>query len=100
MRYAPISNKLFIENRKRFRANLKSKSIAVFNSNDTQPTNADGTMPFKQNKDLFYLSGIDQEETILLIFPDSPDKEHNEVLFVRETNEHIAIWEGEKLIKA
>ena len=100
MRYAPISNKLFIENRKRFRANLKSKSIAVFNSNDTQPTNADGTMPFKQNKDLFYLSGIDQEETILLIFPDSPDKEHNEVLFVRETNEHIAIWEGEKLTKA
>jgi Xaa-Pro aminopeptidase len=99
MRYAPINNKLFIENRKRFKAKLKPNSIAVFNANDIQPTNADGTMPFKQNKDLFYLSGIDQEETILLIFPDAPDKEHTEVLFVRETNEHIAVWEGEKLTK-
>jgi Xaa-Pro aminopeptidase len=99
MRYAPINNKLFIENRKRFAKQLKRNSIAVFNANDIQPTNADGTMPFKQNKDVFYLSGIDQEETILLIFPDAPDKEHTEVLFVRETNEHIAIWEGEKLSK-
>jgi Xaa-Pro aminopeptidase len=99
MRYAPIDNKLFTENRKRFTKQLKKNSIAVFNANDIQPTNADGTMPFKQNKDLFYLSGIDQEETILLIFPDAPDKEHTEVLFVRETNEHIAIWEGEKLTK-
>jgi Xaa-Pro aminopeptidase len=99
MRYAPIDNKLFTENRKRFTKQLKKNSIAVFNANDIQPTNADGTMPFKQNKDLFYLSGIDQEETILLIFPDAPDKEHMEVLFVRETNEHIAIWEGEKLTK-
>lgn len=99
MRYAPIDNKLFIENRKRFKAKIKPGSIAVFNANDIMPTNADGTMPFKQNKDLFYLSGIDQEETILLIFPDAPDKEHTEVLFVRETNEHLAIWEGEKLTK-
>ncbi len=99
MRYASIDNKLFIENRKRFAKQLKKNSIAVFNANDIQPTNADGTMPFRQNKDLFYLSGIDQEETILLIFPDAPDNEHTEVLFVRETNEHIAIWEGEKLSK-
>lgn len=100
MRYAPINSQLFIDNRKRFVKQLKKNSIAVFNANDIQPTNADGTMPFRQNKDLFYLSGIDQEETILLIFPDAPDKEHTEVLFVRETNEHIAIWEGEKLTKA
>jgi Xaa-Pro aminopeptidase len=99
MRYAPIDNKLFIENRKRFAKEMKPNSIAVFNANDIMPTNADGTMPFKQNKDLFYLSGIDQEETILLIFPDAPDKEHTEVLFVRETNDHLAVWEGEKLSK-
>ncbi|HET6992335.1 MAG TPA: aminopeptidase P N-terminal domain-containing protein [Bacteroidia bacterium] len=99
MRYAAINNKLFTENRKNFRAKLKSKSIAIFNSNDIQPTNADGTMPFRQNNDLFYLSGIDQEETILVLFPDCPDKEHTEILFVRETNEHIAVWEGEKLSK-
>ncbi len=99
MRYSPIDNKLFIENRKRFAKEMKPNSIAVFNSNDIMPTNADGTMPFKQNKDLFYLSGIDQEESILLIFPDAPDKEHTEVLFVRETNETLAIWEGEKLSK-
>ena len=99
MRYSPIDNKLFIENRKRFVKELKSNSIAIFNSNDILPTNADGTMPFKQNKDLFYLSGIDQEETILLIFPDAPDKVHTEVLFIRETNETLAIWEGEKLSK-
>ena len=99
MRYAPINNKLFTDNRKNFRTKLKPKSIAVFNSNDIQPTNADGTMSFRQNSDLFYLAGIDQEETILVLFPDCPDKEHTEVLFIRETNEQIAIWEGEKLSK-
>jgi Xaa-Pro aminopeptidase len=100
MRYAPIPHQLFIDNRKRFAAKLQPKSIAVFNANDIQPTNADGTMKFRQNNDLFYLSGIDQEETILLVFPDCPDPEHREVLFVRETNDHIAVWEGEKLTKA
>lgn len=99
MRYAPISNKLFTDNRKNFKAKLKSKSIAIFNSNDIQPTNADGSMPFRQNSDLFYLAGIDQEETILILFPDCPDKEHTEVLFIRETNELLATWEGEKLSK-
>jgi Xaa-Pro aminopeptidase len=98
MRYAPIDNKLFTENRKCFTAKLLPNSIAVFNANDIQPTNADGTMKFRQNNDLFYLSGVDQEETILLIFPDAPD-DHKEVLFVRETNDHIAVWEGEKLTK-
>ena len=74
--------------------------MAVFNSNDTMPTNADGTMPFKQNSDLLYLSGIDQEETILLIMPDYPVAEQREILFLKETSELIAIWEGHKLTKA
>lgn len=78
---------------------MKPKSLAIFLSNDVLPTNADGSMPFRQNNDLFYLSGIDQEETILLLFPDAPDNNHKEILFVRETNEHIAVWEGEKLNK-
>lgn len=75
------------------------KSIAVFNSNDIYPIGADSTMPFQQQRDLFYLSGADQEETILLLFPDAMEKKHREVLFVRETNAHIAVWEGEKLTK-
>lgn len=99
VRYAPIDPALFTGNRGRFASRLKPGSIAVFNANDVLPTNADGTMAFRQNNDLFYLSGIDQEETILLIFPDAPDGVHKEVLFLRETNDHIAVWEGEKLSK-
>lgn len=78
---------------------MQPKSIAVFNSNDIYPISADSTMPFEQHRDIFYLSGADQEETILLLFPDAMDKKHREVLFVRETNEHIAVWEGAKLTK-
>ena len=78
---------------------LPPKSVAVFHSNDIMPTNADGTMPFRQNNDLFYLSGIDQEETILVICPDFPDPNMREILFLRETNEHIAVWEGHKYTK-
>jgi Xaa-Pro aminopeptidase len=99
MRYHPINNKLFIQNRKNYTAKLKSGALAVFNSNDIMPTNADGVMPFCQNNDLFYLSGIDQEETILLLFPDSKSPAHKEILFIKETSEHIAIWEGHKLTK-
>lgn len=99
MKYHPISNSLFIENRKRFVKQLKPNSLAAFNSNDIMPTNADGTMGFKQNSDLFYLSGIDQEESILVLFPDSKNPEHREILFLKETNEHIAIWEGHKYSK-
>tara|TARA_R110002050_G_scaffold48356_3_gene112586 strand:- start:160755 stop:161990 length:1236 start_codon:yes stop_codon:yes gene_type:complete len=80
-------------------AKMHPKSIAVFNSNDVYPISADSTMPFEQHRDIFYLSGADQEETILVLFPDALNKKHKEVLFVRETNEHIAIWEGEKLTK-
>ncbi|MEZ4968299.1 MAG: aminopeptidase P family protein [Flavobacteriaceae bacterium] len=99
MKYQPIDNNLFVKNRKKFVAGMKPKSIAVFNSNDIYPIGADSTMPFEQNRDLFYLSGADQEETILLLFPDAMEKKHREVLFVRETNAHIAVWEGEKLTK-
>jgi Xaa-Pro aminopeptidase len=99
MRYEPINNHLFVENRKKFCARMKPKSIAVFHSNDIMPTNADGSMSFKQNSDLFYLTGIDQEETILILFPDASNEDHREILFVKETNEHIAIWEGAKLGK-
>lgn len=80
-------------------AQMAPKSIAVFNSNDIYPISADSTMPFEQHRDIFYLSGADQEETILVLFPDAMDAKHKEVLFVRETNAHIAVWEGEKLTK-
>ncbi|MEM7484003.1 MAG: aminopeptidase P family protein [Bacteroidota bacterium] len=99
MKYHQIDSELFIKNRKKFMAQMKPKSIAVFNSNDVYPISADSTMPFEQHRDIFYLSGADQEETILLLFPDAMDKKHREVLFVRETNVHIAVWEGEKLTK-
>ena len=99
MRYKNISKELFISNRKRLLKNLKSNPVVVINSNDIMPTNADGTMRFRQNSDLFYLTGVDQEETILLLCPDFPDKKFREVLFLRETNERIATWEGHKLTK-
>lgn len=100
MKYERIDKGLFIYNRERFVRELKPNSLALFNSNDIMPTNGDGTMPFKQNSDLFHLSGIDQEETILLLFPDSQKEEHRELLFVKETNEYIAVWEGAKLNKS
>ncbi len=97
MKYLPIDNKLFIKNRKKFVVKMKSNSLAIFNSNDIYPVSADSTLPFAQHRDIFYLSGVDQEESILVIFPDAPKKEHKEMLFLKETNEHIAVWEGKKL---
>ena len=99
MKYHRISSELFILNRNNFTKHLKDNSLAIFNANDIMPTNADGTMKFIQNKDLFYLSGVDQEESILVIFPDAFDPAHREILFLKETNEHIARWEGAKLTK-
>ena len=99
MKYEQISSTLFEKNRKKFMAQMRPKSIAVFNSNDVYPISADSTMPFQQHRDIFYLSGADQEETILMLFPDSVNKKHGEILFLRETNDHIAVWEGEKLTK-
>lgn len=99
MRYNKISNSLFIKNRANFIAQMKPNTIAILTSNDVKHTNADDVMGFAQNNDLFYLSGIDQEETILILYPDTHKKENKEMLFVRETNEHIKIWDGEKLTK-
>lgn len=99
MKYQAIDNQLYTANRKNFVEQLKPNSVAVFNSNDIMPTNADGTMPFRQNNDLLYLSGIDQEESVLVIAPNASNPKHREVLFVKETSELIAIWEGEKLTK-
>lgn len=99
MKYHQIPASLFIKNRKKFTAQMKPKSVAVFNSNDIYPVSADSTLPFAQHRDIFYLSGADQEESILLLCPDAPYEHLREILFLRETNEHIAIWEGEKLTK-
>ncbi|MGV6828376.1 MAG: aminopeptidase P family protein [Flavobacteriales bacterium] len=99
MKYHQINRNLFIKNRKNFSSKMKPNSIAFFNSNDIYPICADSTMPFQQHRDIFYLSGVDQEESVLVLFPDAPDKKHQEVLFLKETNKHIAIWEGEKLTK-
>ena len=99
MKYLPIDVQLFINNRKRFKKNLKENSLAVFNSNDVYNTGADSTLPFSQHRDIFHLSGVDQEESILVIFPSCKNTSHKEILFLKETNEHIAVWEGEKLTK-
>ena len=99
MKYDLIDNKLFIKNRKNFAKYMQPSSLAVFNSNDIYPISADSTMPFQQHRDIFYLSGVDQEESILVLFPDCPKEKHREILFLKETNDHIAVWEGEKLTK-
>ncbi len=99
MRYEPIPQDLFVTNRRNLTKLLKDKSLAVLNSNDILPTNADGTLRLVQNSDLFYLTGIDQEETILLLAPDFPDETYREVLFVKETSELIEVWEGHKYTK-
>ena len=99
MKYTKINSELFVKNRAKFIASMEPKSIAIFNSNDIYPISADSTMPFQQHRDIFYLSGVDQEESILVLFPDAFNEEHREMLFLKETNEHIAIWEGEKLTK-
>ncbi|BDS06023.1 Xaa-Pro aminopeptidase [Oceaniferula spumae] len=97
MRYDPADSQLFVRNRERLISELKPNSIAVLHSNDVMPTNADATMAFKQNTDFYYLTGVDQEESILVLFPNAKNAKDREILFVRETNEHIAIWEGAKL---
>ena len=99
MKYERINNDLYIANRKKFIANMESKSLAVFNSNDIFPISADSTMPFQQHRDILYLSGVDQEESILVLFPECKNEAHREILFLKETNDHIAVWEGEKLTK-
>ncbi|RNI25925.1 aminopeptidase P N-terminal domain-containing protein [Rufibacter latericius] len=99
MKYESIGKDLYIHNRQKFTPYLKPQSLAIFHSNDVMPTNADGTMPFRQNNDLLWLSGIDQEESVLILFPDAREERLKEILFVRETNDHILTWEGYKLTK-
>ena len=99
MKYHSIDRNLYIKNRTKFTSQMKPNSVAIFNSNDNYPVSADTTLPFAQHRDILYLSGVDQEESILLLFPDAPYENLKEVLFLRETNEHIAVWEGEKLTK-
>lgn len=99
MKYHQIDSSLFVKNRKNFMAAMAPNSLAVFNSNDIYPISADSTMPFQQARDIFYLSGVDQEKSILVLFPDAPNENHREMLFLVETNERIAIWEGEKLTR-
>lgn len=96
MKYLPINQQLFIENRKKLASLLLPNSIAFFQANDEMPRSADLNFEFRQNADLFYLTGIDQEETVLLLFPDSPLPEYKEVLLLRRTNDVIAVWEGHK----
>lgn len=99
MRHKPIKNKLFSENRKRLTTLLAPKSLAVINANDLLPVNADATLVMHPNSDLFFLSGIEQEESILLIFPDAAEEKNREILFLREPNERLKIWEGYKHTK-
>ncbi|WPU93661.1 aminopeptidase P family protein [Mucilaginibacter sabulilitoris] len=99
MKYPSIENNLFTNNRKNFVSRTKYNSIAIFHSNDEFPRSGDQAFLFKQNPDFFYLTGIDQEQSILILFPDCPNKGYREVLFLRQTNEHIAIWEGHKYTK-
>ncbi len=96
MKYRPIPPTLFQTNRERFCAKLPPDSIAILVSNDEMPRSGDASFPFRQNPDLFYLTGIDQEQTMLILFPDATDPKHREVLFVRQTNDHIKVWEGHK----
>ncbi|MEO1857449.1 MAG: aminopeptidase P N-terminal domain-containing protein [Rubritalea sp.] len=99
MRYVAIDPRLFIRNRERLSKLLKPNSIVVLHSNDIMPMCADGVMPFVQNSNMIHLTGADQEETILVLYPDASDENQKEILFVRKTNEHIAIWEGDKYTK-
>ena len=100
MRYDKIPTNLFIENRRNFISLMKSNTIAILTSNDVKHSNADDILGFAQNNDLFYLSGVNQAETILVLYPDAYKKENKEILFVKETSEHIKIWDGEKLSKS
>ncbi|MBL30676.1 MAG: X-Pro aminopeptidase [Flavobacteriaceae bacterium] len=99
MRYKPINSSVYKNNRKSFSNEIDNLGLAVFNSNDIYPVSADTTLPFSQHRDIFYLSGIDQEETILILFPNAKKTIDKEILFIKQTNKQIAIWEGEKLSK-
>jgi Xaa-Pro aminopeptidase len=99
IKYLPVNPQLFVENRARFAKEMKPNTIAIFYSNDMMPRCGDQFFPFRQNSDFFHLSGIDQEESVLVLYPDCVKQGFSEVLMVRKTNDHIAIWEGHKYTK-
>ncbi len=99
MKYLPLDAGLFIENRHRFVRKMEKQSIAIFNSNDELPVNGDALYKFKQNSDLYWLTGIDQEDTMLVLFPDNPDKKYREVLVLVRPNELKEKWDGRRLRK-
>ena len=99
MKYDKINNSLFIKNRNNFLSKMKPNSLAVFNSNDIYPVSADSTLPFEQHRDIFYLSGIDQEESVLILRTDKTNKITESILLLKETDDHIAVWEGPKVNK-
>ena len=98
MKYNSIPQSLFVKNRNKFISKMKPGSIAIFHSNDEMPRNGDAYFGFKQQSDLFYLTGVDQEDTILVLFPDCPNPLYREMIFVKETSEQIAIWDGARLM--
>ncbi|HQR01019.1 MAG TPA: Xaa-Pro aminopeptidase, partial [Ferruginibacter sp.] len=97
MKYLPLNPEIFIQNRKRFVERMEKNSIAIFNSNDELPTNGDQLFKFKQNSDLFWLTGIEQEDTMLVLFPDNPDPKYREVLVLVRPNELKEKWDGHRL---
>ncbi|MFL2591476.1 MAG: aminopeptidase P family protein [Flavobacteriaceae bacterium] len=99
MRYIPISSRIYKKNRGRFTNKMKKDSVAVFNSNDIYPIGADSTFPFEQHRDIFYLTGIDQEETILILYPQAKEIKNREILFIKKTDKDLKVWEGPKLSK-
>jgi Xaa-Pro aminopeptidase len=99
MKYNPIPTTFFVRNRQKLVSRMKNNAMAIFVSNDEMPRNGDQNFPFRQNSDFFYLTGIDQEESILCIFPNHPNEKMREILFVKKTNEHIAVWYGHKYTK-
>src|SRR6185503_19852450 len=99
MRHQPIDSKLFAENRANLTKLLLPNSLAALNANDILPTNADGSLMLRPNADLFYLTGIEQEETILLLYPQAHEEDQREILFLREANPEMEQWEGHQLTK-
>jgi Xaa-Pro aminopeptidase len=99
MRYEPIPSSLFIANRERLAKVLPPNSLAVLNANDISPANGDGSLGMMPNSDLFYLSGVEQEQTMLLFYPDADEEEHREILFIRQPTAELELWEGHKLTK-
>ncbi|HPG10016.1 MAG TPA: Xaa-Pro aminopeptidase [Chitinophagaceae bacterium] len=97
MKYLPLNNEIFIQNRKRFTGKMQKNSIAIFVSNDELPANGDALHPFKQNSDLFWLSGITQEDSMVILFPDNPDPKYREVLVLVRPNELKEKWDGKRL---